>query len=275
MDPHRLAVALALALATSACSSASPGTSAQHAVDLPGTADSAARLAFGVQGYQSSDGTVGVSVCLNADGVCVPSELLTTVDCHSYREATVDIDGVPIPQVAPGGVTPDGQGCTFPMFKTDGVAGLVTSGGAQQVTVHVAGASTSVSIVDLFVQRQMALTSSLLITGTQATATVTPRPGVIADQGLYFVYDDPALDDQWTFAKDGYHGSDVSLADAPELAWDAAGFSFLVPTTMPAGTGTFGLTDDLEGSPASCPFAACVVHVFRDVEIAGVPVATH
>ena len=232
-----------------------------------------------MQGYQNADGTVGVSVCLTATGdgagVCVTSEVLTTVDCHSYSGATVDIDGVPIPQVAPGGITPDGQGCTFPMFQASGVGGLVTSGGAQQITVQVAGASTFVSVVDLFVQRAMQLTSGSMITGTQATATVTPRPAVIADQSLYFEYDNPAVADQWTFAKDGYHGSDVSLADLPASAWDAAGFSFLVPATMPAGTGTLGLTDNFTGNPASCPFASCSVHVTRDVELSGVAVVTH
>ncbi|MFO0754964.1 MAG: hypothetical protein U0359_00615 [Byssovorax sp.] len=239
-----------------------------------GTVETAARLTFGLSTYYDASSS-GLKACLDADGICVTEVTRGQEDCHSYAGAEITVGGTPIPLREPGGFAMafDEPGCTYPIFEADSIQDLVAQGsGPVDVTLRIGGQSLSLTIDDLFAHRKLDLQSGALVVGSKAVATLDPRPAVPTDQTLYFLYDDSDLDDAWCFAKNGYHGFDATLAPLPASAWDAEGFSFEVPETMPAGKGTLGVSDGRNENVSPCPFAACIVHVDTDVELAGVQV---
>ena len=236
----------------------------------PGTVQSAQRLILGFSGGFRSRSTVTTQACLNNTGACGTQVLLSKEDCHDYSGAELTLDGIVLTQVASGGYSM--FGCTYPLFKEDIPSHYFTPGGPHQLTLRIGGQTASIKIMEMFENRRMTLTGDKLVGGSDAIVAVEPSPLLLAEHRVDFFYEGIDLNDQWCFAKNGYHGLDSKLTSVPADAWTAQGFSFPVPTNMPSGLGTLRIDDSFRDNVKPCPFVNCRVSIGHTIEFANVEV---
>jgi hypothetical protein len=286
----RLGLAGVVSVACVACGPAAGSGPA----DSQGTRDTALQLVLG--GDAALDERVPIKLCLNPDGLCVPSEYRVD-ECHRYDDIEADIDGVSIPRTSNGGWSSiprfaplpsggNGYGCSYPAFALDSF-GVPANAHTQTLTIKIHGQTIVAIAKDWLIERSLTAPSTF-VKGTDVFVGLQPNVGSeqrqTKAQATYFLYDDTSLDEAWCTAK-GVCGPvttppevctclDAFLSDVHDSAWTDAGFLLRVPTSMPVGTGRFGFGEAWARVEVStCPFIDCELTVNRGAEIAGITIA--
>ena len=172
-----------IVLALNACNS-------EPSVAPPGTIQTAQRLTLGFSTGLNIDSSLTVLTCLSDDGICgLPEVKLSREDCHDYLGAVFTLDGAVITQTEWGGYSSDGGGCTYPTFKANIPSQQIAPRGPHQLTLRIAGETVSLAIAELFENRRITLTGGKLIGGSDASVVVEPRPTLISEGDIRFLYD--------------------------------------------------------------------------------------